>query len=175
MKAGKKIEIVDATCPYVKKIHKLVEDMHKDGYTIVIAGDREHPEVRGINGWCGNSALIANTPEEADAFEPIEGKCCLVAQTTMMRERFNGIYDKLKEKCKSVDKFDTICSATSTRQEEAEKIARISDVMLVIGSRNSSNTQKLYEICSKYCSNTYLAETYGDLPPINTKEIKTLE
>jgi len=168
------IEIVDATCPYVKKIHKLVEKMHKDGYTIVIAGDREHPEVIGVNGWCGNSALIANTPEEAEAFAPIDGKCCLVAQTTITRERFDGIYDKLKEKCKSVVKFDTICSATSSRQEEAEKIARISDVMLVIGSRKSSNTRKLYEICSKYCKKTYLIETYGDLPPINTKEVQTL-
>jgi 4-hydroxy-3-methylbut-2-enyl diphosphate reductase len=168
------IEIIDATCPYVKKIHKLVRNMREDGCTIVIAGDRNHPEVKGVNGWCGNSALIANTPEEADAFAPIDGKCCLVAQTTMTRERFDGIYDKLKEKCKSVVKFDTICSATSSRQEEAERIARISDVMLVIGSRKSSNTQKLFEICSKYCKKTYLAETYGDLPPINIKEIQTL-
>jgi small subunit ribosomal protein S1 len=168
------IEIIDATCPYVKKIHKLVGNMHEEGCTIVIAGDRNHPEVIGVNGWCGNSALIANTPEEADAIEPIDGKCCLVAQTTITRERFDGIYEKLKEKCKSVVKFDTICSATSSRQEEAERIARISDVMLVIGSRKSSNTQKLYEICSKYCKKTYLAETYGDLPPINIKEIQTL-
>src|SRR5690606_971730 len=118
------IEIVDATCPYVKKIHKLVKKMHEDGYTIVIAGDRNHPEVIGINGWCGNSALIAGTPEEAETFAPVGGKCCLVAQTTMTRERFDGIYEKLKEKCKSVVKFDTICSATASRQEEAEKIAR---------------------------------------------------
>ena len=156
------IEIVDATCPYIKKIHKMVEKMHKDGYTIVIAGDRNHPEIIGINGWCGNSALIANTPEEAEAFEPIDGKCCLVAQTTLTRERFDGIYEKLKEKCKSVVKFDTICSATASRQEEAEKIARVSDVMLVIGSRKSSNTRKLFEICSKYCKKTYLIETYGE-------------
>ncbi|MGB3989039.1 MAG: bifunctional 4-hydroxy-3-methylbut-2-enyl diphosphate reductase/30S ribosomal protein S1 [Acetivibrionales bacterium] len=168
------VVIVDATCPYVKKIHKLVRQMHKDGYTIVIAGDRDHPEVRGINGWCADSAYIANTPEEADTIPPVEGKCCLVAQTTLTREKFDGIYDKLKEKCKSVVKFDTICSATSSRQEEAEKIARISDVMLVIGSRKSSNTQKLYEISSKYCKKTYLIETYGDLPPINVKEVQTL-
>jgi len=168
------IEIVDATCPYIKKIHKMVEKMHKDGYTIVIAGDRNHPEIIGINGWCGNSALIANTPEEAEAFEPIDGKCCLVAQTTLTRERFDGIYEKLKEKCKSVVKFDTICSATASRQEEAEKIARVSDVMLVIGSRKSSNTRKLFEICSKYCKKTYLIETYGDLPPINPEEVQTL-
>jgi|CZCB01.1.fsa_nt_gi 4-hydroxy-3-methylbut-2-enyl diphosphate reductase len=168
------IEIVDATCPYVKKIHKLVKKMHEDGYTIVIAGDRNHPEVIGINGWCGNSALIAGTPEEAETFAPVGGKCCLVAQTTMTRERFDGIYEKLKEKCKSVVKFDTICSATASRQEEAEKIARISDVMLVIGSRKSSNTRKLFEICSKYCKKTYLAETYGDLPPINPEEVQTL-
>jgi len=170
----KNIGVVDATCPYVKKIHKLVEQQHKQGWTIVIAGDRNHPEVKGINGWCGNTALIANTPEEAENFPEIEGGCCLVAQTTLTKKRFDEIYDKLKVKCKNIMKFDTICNATDSRQREAGQIARESDVMLVIGSRNSSNTQKLFEICKKYCDKTYLIESYGDLPPINIKETKTL-
>jgi len=170
----KNVEIIDATCPYVKKIHKLVEQKHKEGLTIVIAGDRNHPEVIGVNGWCANTALIANTPEEVDSFPEIDGDCCLVSQTTLTVQRFNSIYDKLKDKCKNVIKFDTICNATGTRQEEAEQIARDSDVMLVIGSKKSSNTQKLYELAKKYCKKTFLIETYGDLPPINIKEINTL-
>ncbi len=170
----KNVRVVDATCPYVKKIHRLVEEKYRDGCTIVIAGDRKHPEVVGINGWCGNTALIANTPEEADEFPEIDGDCCLVAQTTLTKERFSGIYDKLIGKCKNVIKFDTICNATGSRQEEAEKIARISDVMLIIGSNKSSNTQKLYEISKRYCEKTYLIESYGDLPPINIQEVKTL-
>lgn len=168
------LEVVDATCPYVSKIHKLVREKYQEGYRIVIAGDSEHPEVKGINGWCENSALIANNPEDVDQFEISEEKCCLVAQTTIIKEKFEDIYDKLKEKCKKVIKFDTICNATINRQEEAERIARMSDVMLVIGSRNSSNTQKLFEISSRFCEETYLVETYGDLPPIDIKRIKML-
>ncbi len=168
------IEVVDATCPYVHKIHKLVLEKQQEGYTIVIAGDREHPEVQGTNGWCDNKAFLAGGPEDVEQFTDLCDDCCLVAQTTITQEKFERIYNKLKEKCKNVIKFDTICNATSSRQAEAEKIARESDVMLVIGSRKSSNTQKLYEISKKYCSETYLIETYGDLPPINTKKVKTL-
>ena len=166
--------IVDATCPYVKKIHNLVHEKHSEGFQIVIAGDREHPEVKGIDGWCGNTAFIANNPDDMDIFPKTEQKCCLVAQTTIRKEKFDGIYEKLKEKCKNVLKFDTICNATSNRQEETRKIAQESDMMLVIGSKNSSNTQKLYEISKNICEKTYLIETYGDLPPINIKEINTL-
>ncbi len=166
--------IIDATCPYVNKIQKLVSEKQKEGYTIVIAGDRNHPEVQGINGWCSNKALIADNPDEVELFPDIEEPVCLVAQTTITKEKFESIYYKLKEKCKNVLKFDTICNATSSRQEEAAEIARISDMMLVIGSKKSSNTQKLVEICKKYCVETYLIETYGDLPPINIQKIKTL-
>ncbi len=168
------IELVDSTCPYVKKIHNLVSLMYSDGYTIVVAGDKKHPEVIGINGWCENTAYIANEPEDVEDFPQIDGPCCLVAQTTITKEKFEKIYTKLKEKCKIIKKFDTICNATITRQTEAEEIARKSDVMLVVGSKKSSNTQKLFDICKKHCENTYYIETYGDLPPINIKEVKTL-
>jgi 4-hydroxy-3-methylbut-2-enyl diphosphate reductase len=172
--AEKDIEIIDATCPYVKKIHKLVREKYNEGYTIFIAGDAKHPEIIGINGWCGNKAYIANDPADVDGFPQTDSPCCLVAQTTLTREKWDGIYNKLKEKCKNLIKFDTICNATTSRQEEAARIAGVSDVMLVIGSRNSSNTQKLYEICRKYCEQTYIMETYGDLPPINIQKISTL-
>lgn len=168
------VEIIDATCPYVKKIHKLVSQKYNEGFTVIIAGDANHPEVIGINGWCANKAYIAGNPDDVDGFPQLDGQCCLVAQTTITKEKFDGIYDKLKDKCKNLIKFDTICNATTSRQEEAEKIARVSDVMLIIGSRKSSNTQKLYEISRKYCEQSYIIETYGDLPPINIQETKML-
>lgn len=170
----KEIEVIDTTCVYVKKIHNLVSRKSGEGCRIVIAGDRNHPEVQGINGWCGNSAYIANSPEDVEKFPDMDGDCCLVAQTTMMREKYERIYDKLKEKCKNVIKFDTICNATTDRQNEAGELAGSSDVMLVIGSRTSSNTQKLYEICKNNCPDTYIIETFGDLPPMDIEKINTL-
>lgn len=170
----KNLEIIDATCPYVTKIHKLVREKHSEGYVIIIAGDADHPEVKGINGWCDNHAYIVSHLEDLEKLPQFDRPCCLVAQTTIIKEKFESIYNKLKDKCKNIIKFDTICNATSSRQEETEKIAQISDVMLVIGSRNSSNTQKLFEISKKYCPDTYIIETFGDLPPINIKEINTL-
>lgn len=170
----KGVEIIDTTCVYVKKIHNLVSRRYGEGCRIVIAGDKNHPEVKGINGWCNNTAFIADSPEDVDDMPPTDGDCCLVAQTTIMKDKFEKIYDKLKDKCKNVVKFDTICNATAERQNEAEALAKSSDVMLVIGSRNSSNTQKLFEICKRNCPETYIIETFGDLPPIDIKRIKNL-
>lgn len=172
--AEKHLNVIDATCPYVKKIHNLVRQKHDEGYQIVIAGDKNHPEVMGINGWCGNTALIVDTPEDVDALAEMEKDCCVVAQTTITKDKWEKINENLKKKCKNLIKFDTICNATSNRQNEAERIASMADVMLVIGSRNSSNTQKLVEISRKYCPNTYIIETFGDLPPIDIKKIGTL-
>lgn len=168
------MEIIDATCPYVKKIHELVRDKYQEGYTVVIAGDKNHPEVKGINGWCHESALIANSPDDIDDFPQISGKCCLVAQTTIIRDRFDCIFNKLKEKCKNIIKFDTICNAADYRQKEAGEIGREADVMLVLGSKTSSNTKKLYEVSKKYCKETYLIETCDDLPQLDVKKVNIL-
>ena len=170
----KNFEVVDTTCVYVKKIHDLVSRKYKEGCRIIIAGDRDHPEVKGINGWCGNSAYIVNSPEDVKEIPQLEGDCCLVAQTTLIKDNFEKIYEALKEKCKNLIKFDTICNATSDRQNEAGMLAKASDLMLVIGSKSSSNTQKLYAICKKHCPETYIIETFGDLPPIDIKKIKIL-
>lgn len=172
--AENKLELIDATCPYVKKIHNLVKEKYEEGCSIIIAGDEEHPEVKGINGWCGNKAFIANSPEDVDRIPELDGKCCIVAQTTITKEKWENINIKLKKKCKNIIKFDTICNATSNRQSEAGMIARIADIMIVIGSRSSSNTQKLYEISKKYCPRTYYIETFGDLPPIDISNIEVL-
>lgn len=170
----KNVTIVDATCPYVKKVHKLVKQEYEEGNKIIIVGDSKHPEVIGVNGWCCNSAFIADKPEDVDKLQENDDNYSVVAQTTITKDKWEIVNKNLKNKCKNIKKFDTICNATSNRQLEAEKIAKQSDLMVVVGSRNSSNTNKLYEICARYCPKTYIIEKFGDLPPIDIKSVKTL-
>lgn len=160
----KNVEIIDVTCPFVKKIHNLVERHYKDGYKIVIVGDKNHPEVVGINGWCDNSASIFATPEEAENADFGAGKVCVVAQTTFVQEVFKKIVTFLKKTCNDIVIFDTICNATEERQTEARELAGKSDVMIVLGGVNSSNTQKLYSICKSVCPTAYCLEQIDDLP-----------
>ena len=159
----KNIEIIDATCPYVKKIHNIVNHHHKNGYQIVIIGDKSHPEVVGINGWCQNSAIVISTPEEILGI--INKKSlCFVVQTTFSLEIWTKIKNIAKNSCKDAVIFDTICSATEKRQSEAEIISSKAEAMLVIGGRSSSNTKKLVDICTANCADTYHIETFLDIP-----------
>lgn len=155
---------IDLTCPYVKKIHKIVEKHYKEDYKIVIVGDEKHPEVIGINGWCNYEAWIidSETKEINPNFSNYD--VCVVAQTTIKKNNFVQIVQFLKKTCKSTIEFDTICSATKNRQEEAADLAKDSDCMIVVGGRNSSNTRKLYEISKKLCPQTYHVETADELP-----------
>lgn len=164
----------DATCPYVKKIHKLVNEKYKEDYQIVIVGDKDHQEVKGINGWCNNTAFIVYSEEDVENIQTDKENICVVAQTTITKEKWENINNFLNKKFKNILKFDTICSATSNRQNEAKFVAKNVDTMLVIGGKSSSNTQKLYEICKKHCINTYQIETSGDLPPMDIKKIKKI-
>ncbi len=154
----------DLTCPFVKKIHNIVAKAYDDGDKIVIIGDKNHPEVAGINGWCENNAIIALDIPDLSGKIDSDDTLCVVSQTTMDRESFEKIVNYLKNSCKSVQVFDTICNATNKRQTEAGEIAAMVDMMIVIGGRNSSNTTKLTAICKKYCKNTYQIENFGDLP-----------
>lgn len=157
-------EIVDLTCPFVKKIHKIVSEKAGQGYKIVIVGDKNHPEVQGINGWCENNAIIALDISDLDGRIEESDKICLVSQTTMDRKTFKKIENFFKNHCKNIEIFDTICNATNERQTEAQEIAESSDVMVVIGGYHSSNSRKLAEVCSKYCRDTYQIECFEDLP-----------
>ena len=158
------LEYIDLTCPFVKKIHNIVAKAHSEGKQIVIIGDKNHPEVIGINGWCENKAIIGiDIPEISDKINN-DGVFCVVSQTTMDRSTFEKIVKFLKNSCKCVEVFDTICNATNMRQTEAMQIASKVDMMIVIGGKNSSNTTKLTAICKKYCKNTYQIENFGDFP-----------
>lgn len=155
---------IDLTCPFVEKIHKIVEKYHRDGYQIVIIGDKNHPEVIGINGWCDNSAVIIDS-ESTEIKEDFSNKSlCVVAQTTIKKNNFVQIVQILKKTCKSSIEFDTICSATKDRQEETAALAARSDCMIVIGGRNSSNTKKLFEISKRLCHRTWHVETADEVP-----------
>ena len=157
--------IQDATCPYVAKIHRLVEEQAVQGRRIIIAGDPAHPEVVGIQGWCNNHSVVVSNLDDVDQLNiSIDESICLVAQTTFVPSLYNEISDKIKKKFANVLKFDTICNATIQRQSEAQQLAQKVDAMVVIGGRNSSNTQKLYHICKNICHLTYLVESVHELP-----------
>ena len=168
------VHYVDATCPFVKKIHRIVEEKSRDGYHIVIIGNREHPEVMGIEGWAQGPATIIQTEEEARAFELVSEseKVCVVAQTTFNYNKFKDLVEIISEKRYDIIVLNTICNATKERQEEAYDIAKRVDAMIVIGDKRSSNTQKLFEICSNACADTYYIQTLGDL---NMNQLRSVE
>lgn len=160
----KNVKILDATCPNVKRIHEIVKAQANEDNQIIIIGDSKHPEIIGINGWCEGKALIINHESDVEKLPYSEKKAVVVSQTTYKREKYEELCDLLKKKFAFVLKFDTICNATVQRQAEAAELSRDVDIMIVIGGRNSSNTQKLYEICKENCSETYLIENYDELP-----------
>ena len=160
----KGIEFIDGTCPFVKKIHNIVMDEYDKGKQVIIVGNSDHPEVIGINGWCNKSAIIVDNVEEVEGLNfDNSKKYAVVVQTTFRLSKFEEILNLLKNKIQSIETFNTICSATEERQNEAVKISKKVDKMIVIGDRMSSNTQKLYEICKKNCRNSYNIETIDDL------------
>ena len=160
----KGLECIDATCPFVKRIHRIVEEAGADGKEVIIAGNSGHPEVEGIVGWSDTKATILETLEEAEAFEKkTESEICLVSQTTFNYKKFQDIVEIFEKKGYNGSVVNTICNATEERQTEARKIAASVDVMIVIGGKHSSNTRKLYEICKQECENTYFIQTLDDL------------
>ena len=155
---------IDATCPFVKRIHRTVQTESAAGRKIVIIGNPVHPEVIGIMGWSSTPVTVIQTAEEARNFSVPEGKeVCVVAQTTFNANKFQDLVDILKEKSYNVICVNTICNATHERQSEAKAIAARADIMIVIGDRSSSNSAKLYEICRKECSDTHFIQTWNDL------------
>lgn len=158
------LDYVDVTCPFVLKIHRIVERESKAGRHIVIIGNRTHPEVEGIRGWCEGPSTVIRTKEEAEEFlkNPPE-KVCIVSQTTFNYKNFQELVEILAKKRYDKLVLNTICNATNERQAEAAEIAKTVDAMIVIGGRHSSNTQKLFEICSGECKNTYYIQTLADL------------
>lgn len=162
------LEVVDLTCPFVKKIHGIAEKYSNAGYFILIVGDENHPEVQGICGWTNDNYTVVNPdnpyiPEEVAKKEHV----CVVAQTTLDRSSWTSCTEYIKKRFPEnaeVLVFDTICNATSERQNAAVRLAKESDVMLVIGGKHSSNTKKLVRVCKEVCENTYHIEDTNEIP-----------
>lgn len=159
------LRVVDATCPFVRKIHRIVEEKGKAGYEVIIIGSASHPEVEGIRGWSAGEVTVVETQEDARSFAPKTDKpLCIVSQTTFNLKKFHKFVEIIQglsyHECAVLN---TICNATEERQTEARSIARIADAMYVIGGKHSSNTQKLYEICRKECGNTFFVQAFDDL------------
>ena len=166
----KGLRIVDATCPFVKKIHNIVSEKSGEGFHIIIIGNPEHPEVVGIKGWAKDNVTVIQSAEDAECFTADrKEKICIVSQTTFNYNKFKDLVEILREKrydntvLNILNILNTICNATEERQREAKSIAGEVDTMLVVGGRHSSNTQKLFEICKKECENTYYIQTPVDL------------
>lgn len=160
----KGLDYVDVTCPFVLKIHRIVERESRAGRHIVIIGNKDHPEVEGIRGWCEGPSTVIKTREEAENFLR-EGheNVCIVSQTTFNYKNFQELVEILAKKRYDRLVLNTICNATNERQAEAAEIAKTVDAMIVIGGKHSSNTQKLFEICKGVCKNTYYIQTLADL------------
>ena len=157
-------EVVDLTCPFVEKLHRTVEEGSRDGTPVILAGQREHPEVQGTAGWAHGPVVTVASAEEAEALPPME-KAVAVCQTTFPDDAWEGILAVLRRKVARLESHCTICSATEIRQREAGELASRCDAMIVVGGRNSANTRKLYEICLGKCRRTLLAESAADIPP----------
>ena len=161
------IHVVDATCPFVKKIHNIVKNDSEAGRVIIIVGDPNHQEVKGIVGWCSGEVHVVDSEEGVlsliDVLSDESREISVVSQTTFNLNKFNNIVDIIRNKLYNVNVYETICNATAVRQKEAKEIASRVDAMIVIGGRNSSNTQKLYDISKKECENTYYIQTLVDL------------
>ena len=172
---AKGIKIVDATCPFVKKIHNIVQKESTKGNYIIIVGNPQHPEVEGIRGWAGTKVAVVQTKEDIEKLIiPENEKVCVVSQTTFNYNKFKELVEIILKKSYDVSVLNTICNATKERQTEAQCIAEEVDAMIVIGDKHSSNTQKLFEICKNACKDTYYIQTLDDLDMNQLGSVETV-
>ncbi|MDR3072813.1 MAG: bifunctional 4-hydroxy-3-methylbut-2-enyl diphosphate reductase/30S ribosomal protein S1 [Clostridiales Family XIII bacterium] len=166
----KTLTLIDTTCPRVRHIQNLVSDASAEGTQIIIVGNREHPEVQGINGWCENTALILETREEAEACLDLlscgEKNFLVVCQTTFEKDRYDEIVKTIQNanNTRQINVKDTICNATTERQTACARLASEVDAMIIVGDKNSSNTHKLFAISKARCPHTFFVEKLNDLP-----------
>ena len=169
------VQIVDATCPFVKKIHRIVQEQSLQGRRVIIIGDETHPEVEGIKGWGDARTMVVKNEEQMEKLPSFTGeKLCIVSQTTFNYNKFKDLVEKFEKKGYDILVLNTICNATQERQVEARRIASEVDAMIVIGGKHSSNTQKLYEICQKECKNTYFIQSLGDFNPECVNSVRSV-
>ena len=158
------LTVIDATCPFVKRIHKIVDEESKNGKGIIVVGSSDHPEVEGIVSYASGQVYVIDSPESAAKFSGDKKlEYTLVSQTTFNVNKFKETIEIFKNNGYNINIVNTICNATEERQTESAEIASKVDAMIVIGGAHSSNSRKLYEICSQKCANTYFIQTLDDL------------
>ncbi|NPV42383.1 MAG: bifunctional 4-hydroxy-3-methylbut-2-enyl diphosphate reductase/30S ribosomal protein S1 [Firmicutes bacterium] len=167
------LSIIDATCPFVKRVQKKARQLLKQGYQVIIVGDPLHPEVQAINSWCENKAKIVNNQADLNNLHFCD-KLGVVSQTTTNKDIWAKIVEDLKQKFPEAKTFNTICNATSQRQKAAKELASAVDLMIVIGGYNSSNTRKLAELCKNIGTKTYHIEEAKELDPAWLKKAKNV-
>ena len=168
----RKIKVVDCTCEFVRRTQRIVDENYRAGKTIVIIGEKSHPEVIGLNGWCDNGAYVFSSENEDFSILP-SNEGCVVVQTTFSKEKFERIIKNLDNKyLKTVEIFKTICYTTVERQNEARELSKQCDAILVIGGLNSSNTNKLYDICAENCPNVFRLSNAAELEYKTIKKFK---
>ena len=175
---AKAAHVVDGTCPFVKKIHRIVDSRSADGAAVIIAGDPTHPEVLGIKSYAKTEAFVINGADALKKLatehgELVQKPVCMVSQTTFSAEEFKKCKEFAKKVYTNLEIFDTICNATALRQEEASRLSAKNDMMIVIGGKNSSNTKKLWELCSRHCP-TYLIEDVTELSEIKLSGVRSI-
>ncbi len=159
--------VVDATCPYVTKPQEICQKMSSEGYDIVIFGDRDHPEVKGVMSYADNMDRVFVVLDKSElAALRLRDKIAVVSQTTRKFAEFMDIVETLLSSSKEVRVFNTICNATGENQEAADELSKEADIMLVVGGKNSSNTKQLLEICKANCTDSYLVESADDIENI---------
>lgn len=156
------VDVVDATCPFVRKPQQICQQMSQEGYGIVIFGDENHPEIKGVKSYAENGAIVVKTPEELEDVK-LKSKIALVAQTTRKVEDYMKIVNYLIPRHKEVRVFNTICNATFENQDAVKRLSKKADVMLIVGGKNSSNTKQLYSISKDNCFDSYHIEDENDL------------
>lgn len=168
----KNLEIIDTTCPFVAKIHEIVKKHNDMNYEIIVIGDKNHPEVIGINGWADNKCLIIKNVDEAKNLKvSLQKKYCVVSQTTININSYNEIKEILEKNFSDIVFFNTVCSATKVRQDASRELSDEVDFVVVVGGRHSSNTQKLAQICSEKVK-TFCVETKDELNKDELKKYK---
>ncbi|QOP41073.1 4-hydroxy-3-methylbut-2-enyl diphosphate reductase [Sulfurimonas marina] len=158
----KGVNVVDATCPYVTKPQEIAQEMSEKGYSVVIFGDDEHPEIKGVKSYATHGALVVTSPEELEGVK-LHEKIALIAQTTRKVEDYMKVANYLIPRYKEVRVFNTICNATFENQDAVRKLSKKADIMLIIGGKNSSNTKQLFKISQENCQNSYHIEDEKDL------------
>ncbi|WBW96030.1 4-hydroxy-3-methylbut-2-enyl diphosphate reductase [Oceanirhabdus sp. W0125-5] len=165
--------VINCTCPFVKRVQNKAREYYEKDYQIIIVGDKNHPEIIGVNGWCNNSAFITRYTRDIHTFDK---NICILSQTTEKKDVWDKIVKTVKQlnKNKEVVAINTICNATKERQLSAKKLAQNTPAVIVIGGKTSSNTKKLYDICKTHCSNTQLVSTVADIQLELLKDINTV-